>query len=284
MRDAFIRNLDRVVALGKLPRMFNLHWENTRRAEAEARGQGPRVITSGPPIEWQPWPVHAVQLEPRPFSVDFLFGKVPIGSRFAVEGLMASMLIGTWTAFETLASDLWEEALNCHPQALAALSGDPSSWQNDNSSEGKRDEQKSGGGSGDKSLSLGLIQGHITDLFQQLGTLLRYRYSFQTLPVIRKAYGQAFSKDFEEIRGILVDTSFDHLAGTRNILVHRAGKADSKFQSQTRDCAHFSQIQDGDLVVLNGIIVADIMSKAITQAVKLLIAVDKWICDHPQDV
>ena len=43
----------------------------------------------------------------------------------ALRAMYAAILIGTWTAFETLLGDLWEAALNTAPKTLARLSGSP---------------------------------------------------------------------------------------------------------------------------------------------------------------
>jgi len=216
--------------------------------------------------------------------IDELFWEVPHdGTRFAIESMLASMIVGTWTAFETLAADMWVAAVNCHPKILAGLGGSPQAWQNSNSRDDEHDdpdgEQKQPKRE-DKKISLGLLQGKMDQLTGSFGTLLKGRYSFQTLPVIRKAYGLAFSKDFSAVKDALVHTSLDHLAGVRNILVHRSGKADSKFKRQTDGCHHFSRVQAGDIMQLDGDIVCDIVSNATVQAKELIVAVDQWIVDH----
>jgi hypothetical protein len=44
-------------------------------------------------------------------------------SATGLEAMLSSALTGTWTAFETMAGDLWETALNLHPAVLAELRG-----------------------------------------------------------------------------------------------------------------------------------------------------------------
>ena len=41
----------------------------------------------------------------------------------AIEAVLSGMAIGTWTAFETLAGDLWVATLNAHPRDLDRLAG-----------------------------------------------------------------------------------------------------------------------------------------------------------------
>jgi hypothetical protein len=44
-------------------------------------------------------------------------------SGVGLEAMLSSALTGTWTAFETMAGDLWETAVNIHPAVLAELRG-----------------------------------------------------------------------------------------------------------------------------------------------------------------
>jgi hypothetical protein len=44
-------------------------------------------------------------------------------TRKGFEAILSSVIVQTWTAFETLAGDLWEAAINGHPSGLAELRG-----------------------------------------------------------------------------------------------------------------------------------------------------------------
>jgi hypothetical protein len=46
-------------------------------------------------------------------------------TRSGLDASLGSMVTGAWTAFEILAGDLWEQAINAHPTGLAALAGKP---------------------------------------------------------------------------------------------------------------------------------------------------------------
>ncbi|MEY2396500.1 MAG: hypothetical protein QOF94_2845, partial [Acidobacteriaceae bacterium] len=41
----------------------------------------------------------------------------------AVDAMLAAYITGMWTAFEVLSGDLWEAALNIHPETLSNLNG-----------------------------------------------------------------------------------------------------------------------------------------------------------------
>jgi hypothetical protein len=285
VKEAFDRNMDRVVSLSQLPRALSLHWQFFKE------GGPPRVghMSVGAPREApEVRPIWTYMRHDPQFKHDDVYANVSKGVSIGIETLLASMIIGAWTAFETLAGDMWEAAVNCHWQILSALQGAPQKWQNSNSSDDRGDEQESpegqGGKAAEKGLPLGVLQNG-PGLFDKLGTLLRKqrRYTFQTLPVIRKAYGQAFSQEFEQVRDALIHSSLDHLAGVRNALVHRAGKADGKFKRQLTGCSHFKDIKENDPLNLDGAVVSSLVGNALIQAIELVVAVDKWICDHPQD-
>jgi hypothetical protein len=286
VKEAFDRNMDRVVSLTRLPRSLSLHWQFFQA------GGPPRVghMSVGTPKEAaEVRPIWTHMRHDPQFKHDEVYANVSRGVSIGLETLLASMVIGTWTAIETLAGDMWEAAVNCHWQILSALDGKPQDWQNANSSEDRperSEEQTSvenqGGKTGEKIVPLGRLQ-RGPKIFKEMGTFLRARYTFQTLPSIRKAYGQAFSQDFEQVREALIHASLDHLAGVRNALVHRAGKADRKFKRQLDGCKHFEGVKEKDLLNLNGAVVCSLVGNALIQAIQLVAAVDKWICDHPQD-
>ena len=57
-------------------------------------------------------------------NIDDLLSMVPSrGTADGMRGMLDAMILGAWTAFETLAGDLWETALNIHPVNLSDLGG-----------------------------------------------------------------------------------------------------------------------------------------------------------------
>jgi hypothetical protein len=56
-------------------------------------------------------------------TVEFLLSQSETLMSKSIESLMATVIINTWVAFETLAGDLWEAAINAHPEGLAELKG-----------------------------------------------------------------------------------------------------------------------------------------------------------------
>jgi hypothetical protein len=93
------------------------------------------------------------------------------------DAVLSASIVGTWTAIEALAGDLWEAALNTEPEILAKLSG------------AKQTKE------GDKKIDLNYIHKYGYKLTQVMGTILRDRFRFITLEGIKEAYDAAFSED-----------------------------------------------------------------------------------------
>ncbi len=121
--DAFVHSMDRVLSFGHIPRMMTLHLESTMRGRppvAPTTGIVSSIMHDIPDVT----KAASYRRHDPPFSADVVFKKVPRGVEIAIDSLFSAMLLGTWTAFETLAGDLWEDAVNACP-AFAGLAGNP---------------------------------------------------------------------------------------------------------------------------------------------------------------
>ncbi len=172
------------------------------------------------------------------------------------ERYIASMLLGVWTAFETLAGDLWEAALNAHPRILSDLK------------------------SGEKTVPINQVQRFGYDLREKMGTILRKKYSFDRLDGIREGFEDAFSVDAEKIRAALSVKALDVLSALRNAIVHKAAIADSEYLSRAKSLP-LPQLSVGDKILLDGDLIVPPMKEAIKAGDDLLFAVDEWITQHP---
>jgi hypothetical protein len=180
----------------------------------------------------------------------------------AVDAWLASLVVGAWTAFEVMATDLWEEALNDHPQGLAGLQGKA------------RNEAKS--------INVTLLQKHNYDIRKKMGTILKDKLKARGLEDIRAGYMLAFAEHNSNIKSALDDQSLDRLQSLRNVLVHQAGIADKKFCKAVDkyQMTEFEGIAGKSSVQLDGKIVRDIINPAMAASVKLIQAVDGWLCSH----
>lgn len=205
--------------------------------------------------------------------------------RSALELLHPSAILSAWTAVEVLAGDLWVAALNEHPVVLAQLSGDQfNKWEvgksNDPDTGDYDTAQKTKNDDDGKQISLQRLAKADYDIGKSMGEMLRHKVRFTTLWEIRRAYCQAFSKDFDAIAAALSDHAFDHLAAIRNAIVHKAGKADRQFVRFVKKSPRLSAIREGDNIPINGLLLSELIPPVIIKAVEFLNAVGVWICDR----
>ena len=126
-------------------------------------------------------------------------------SLVALQALYISLVVNIWTAFEAMAGDLWETAVNSHPRILADLNG----------KEGRIGQKAGYAGptlTEDKNkvsnyeFALAHVH-HVTngdyDLKHKMGTLLKRRFRFTVLKEIRFAYSRAFSYKHDLIDDVL---------------------------------------------------------------------------------
>jgi hypothetical protein len=176
-----------------------------------------------------------------------------------VQAWMAAQITGTWTAFEAMAEDLWEAALNTKPHGLAELKG------------------KKQGTKEDRFVKLTLLQKYRYDLSHSMGTVLKGRYSFDNLVEIRKAYEEAFPPAAQAIHTAINDRALDVISLVRNVLVHSGGIIDEEYLCRA---AHLPPEATGPLgspIRLNGELVAKIAGPVLKIGPDLINAVDEWI-------
>jgi hypothetical protein len=185
-----------------------------------------------------------------------------------IESIFFSMLQGTWTAFEVMAGDLWEAAVNANPKHLSGLHG--------------RSERGDQSSSAEKVIEHGLLhtflQEHAFDLSKVMGSLHRRsrRFRFTTLDGTRKAYKAAFHKANEGVLEAVNRPDLDALSAVRNVSedflnVARKVTALSKWKS----------LSDGDKMEVDGEDVSNLIAPVVKAGADLIAAVDLWIQKHP---
>ena len=184
----------------------------------------------------------------------------------AVQAIMAAMLIGLWTAFESLAQDTWIAAVNARPIPLAQRVLEPHSQKADQS----------------KSVLWKVISGARFNLEKSMGTILlrERKVDFQLLENIRDAYKAAFAGEFEPIFDAHHLELF-RLETVRNLFVHKGGIIDDKFIKRMGD--ELLKEKEGHSLSVNGEYVAhkaNIVSLCSTQLIR---AVDKWLLENPEE-
>jgi hypothetical protein len=180
-----------------------------------------------------------------------------------VEAWLSAQIVNSWTAFETLAGDLWEAALNSHPHGLSDLKG--------------KNVQ------GEKTVQIGLLQKYSFDVSKQMGTLLKEneKRTFDSLEDIRENYKLAFYTDDAKITETLSDDLLDTLSTVRNLLVHRGGAVDERYLRRTKSLLIAPKADIGERIKLNGDIVERLSLAMQHLGASLLHAVDEWLVAHP---
>jgi hypothetical protein len=225
--------------------------------------------------------------------------------------LMQSQLVAAWTAFETLAGDLWVAAVNLQPMYLASLTGTRSRIEKQLHGKPKEKSKSTDATKpaaqgndapemdantlcdtiSDQIVTLGLMskvtQGKF-NLGDKMGTLLREakRVEFVTLTSIREAYSRAFSERAgrrvrqERVKNIdnaLARKELDALSAVRNLIVHKAGIADDQYEKQAWCLPSALRLGPKQSLRLDGEILRTLLESVMHACVELIGAVDSWL-------
>lgn len=222
-----------------------------------------------------------------------------------VDATLSSLVVGMWTAFETLAGDLWVAAVNAQPSCLAGLTGTANRVERRMGSNSKQEARVSPtmaeGGSADsgeaddedrppesgKLISLSEMHkatGGGYDLSKKMGDLLvaSGRVNFVRLEPIREAYSLAFSERVKRARttGIdaaLGDRALDALSALRNLIVHKAGAVDATYVEDCKRAPAAPQLKPPAKLQLDGQICRELIEPVAGASLSLIKAVDSWL-------
>jgi hypothetical protein len=190
-----------------------------------------------------------------------------------VDAWLASQIIAAWTAFETLATDLWITALNIHPHGLSELKG----------KQGRRKfisgEERYGKDEA-KTVPLNLLQKYRYDLSRNMGTILKERFNLSSLAGIRTAYSASFFKDFQNICAVITDKHLDAISAVRNVIVHRGGQIDNEYYRRSRSLNSCPKGDIGTPLLLDAEIVSKLVAPTISLGCRLISTVDEWLLAH----
>jgi hypothetical protein len=189
--------------------------------------------------------------------------------------IMSSCIISAWTAFETMAADLWETALNVHPHGLSELKGLRKNFEGGAEQDQDQSDDRPNR-TNIKQLPLYLLNKHEFDMRCKMGTALREDRRFDSLGAIREAYWRAFHKSSEAIAVSVSDKSFEALSAVRNLLVHRSGIVDEEYFKKSQYLP-IPRAEIRDPISLDGNIVHSLMLSTTTKSFELLTAVDEWL-------
>jgi hypothetical protein len=124
-------------------------------------------------------------------------------------------------------------------------------------------------------------------LRQVLGTILKEtrKFDVNSLSGIRDAYIAAFDDDkTKDATSLFSGSDYQELLwleATRNVLVHRGGKADKKFISRVKKDQSMAGIKEGNQLGITEEYAVRLSSVTVRSAMRLLTFVDHWLSCHP---
>ncbi len=201
------------------------------------------------------------------------------GAVLGAYSMLSAIAIGAWTAFEALAGDLWEDALNGYPILGArALNAEPD-LDNDSDEEAEKKRKVK------FTVPVWMLESYDYNLKHVQGTILRTvrQWDFAKREKAHDAYRKTFCHGKDDPRqqtlsGIFEDAKLRWLGALRNVLVHHGGRATDEFLRSTKGHAVFAKVGQGEQVPLDGKIVADLVENSIQCGMRLV----RFVVDETQ--
>jgi hypothetical protein len=190
----------------------------------------------------------------------------------ALEGVLSSIILGAWTAFEALATDLWVTALNANPKlGVRALGAEVK--PNDDDSEKRRKAKLK------QSFPIQRLHKHDYNIKNAMGSLLRdsKKWDFGRPDETCDAYKAAFgvkASDNSELDSIFDNLELQWLAALRNAFIHRGGIADESFLSLVDQHPTLKKSEPDKPIILDGQLAQPLIENAAGCGAKLISFVD----------
>lgn len=186
-------------------------------------------------------------------------------SRPAIEAMFAAVMLYTWTAFEVLATDLWVNAVDARPVGL----GKPAFRKADSSRRKAAAKLPPLHDPGSKYGTYLYQLNPPAQPFNRWGSLRGFEASYSA------AFGPGFASNFTDPE--LVD-----LQAIRQVVVHRAGTVDTKFQGRIAKASRWSSLNPADEFPVDAESAVDYLAETVRCGTALLQAVDQWITLNPK--
>jgi hypothetical protein len=187
----------------------------------------------------------------------------------AVDAIFQSQISAAWTAFESLATDCWIEAVNQRPQTLGEKA-----WF---STSGDEEPEASEGKTSRDSIPLSILRDHGYDVSKSIGTIVHRgrKFKFNRLKGIRTAFTRVFDNSvnsaFPKFKELLA------LELLRNVIVHRGGIVDATFLAESKELPiPLGQEKDHPLKI-SGADAAWCVDVSTESAVALITYVSQWL-------
>ena len=187
----------------------------------------------------------------------------PLSHRTGLCALMASIIVGAWTAFEAITEDLWVAALNVRP-TLALVAMDAEIKQSDKEKERRRKE-------GVKlSLPIWKAMEPNYNISEHLGDLTRDCHDWSRRGDAQRAYEKVFPAFGVQLESIFQSSGLKWLNATRNAIVHNRSVADNEFVKLVGAHPHLKVIADGTEIPIDGAITYELSMAGIKSCINII--------------
>ena len=167
--------------------------------------------------------------------------------------MLGAQVIGAWTAFDALTTDVWIAIVNERPNiALNAP------------------------GLKDKSFNLSRLQQHDFNWHGRIGDLLKDKVDLTSYKGIKTAFKQILP-NADRIHEMFDSPRIAATLSVRNNLVHKAGRADNDFIDEMKSTPPWSEVRLGQYLPLDGPNASELAGAVISGGTHLLLSVDAWL-------
>jgi hypothetical protein len=183
----------------------------------------------------------------------------------SMDAVFEAVILQSWTAFETLAADLW----------FTALDNGPSQWRTNVLR--KHGEFKRGSNWEPQTV----LPAVLNDPQKKFGSSLKDldAIGFQKFRLLKfwyeTAFGVGVAKIFAEDGGYI-----RALAAVRNLIVHQAGKADATYVNEVKKFPELNQVAEDNLIQLDGVTVNKLRKTAIKVGIALIQHLDDALSSY----
>lgn len=252
---SYLENINRIRCLALTPAVIAAH--------AEAKGRDEEIeqehlMQGAAAVEHYHWNIPAV------------------GS--GMQSLFSAVIIGAWTAFESLATDLWIEAVNLRPKSLGLRA--LRTCRRQRAAPELDATQQKAAKPRIPTVTVEMLDKYDFDLKGRIGYVLWYEreFDFNTLKAIQQSYKLVFGKDCESwFVDDLYQKQLPLLEAHRHVFVHRGGKVDQFFIDRVEHIPSLALLSKGTPIHIESDVAKGYVQLATDCSTLLLNKVDVWL-------
>jgi hypothetical protein len=206
--------------------------------------------------------------------------------QIGVDAFVSLQLVTMWTAFESMAGDLWVAAVNARPASLGKNAFTFRPKRSDDAADPTTAEIETREKES-KGVPFHLLAGYGFDLSNSMGDYFKStkKFDFNRLRGIREMYGATFGpthkNELRDIWGTAEPESLRALELLRNVIVHCGGILDKQFKKQSQDIPSLASLAENEHVPLSEPMLQAFSVTVAERGMKLIRFVDDWLRSNP---